>query len=575
MLEAIAGTAIEYVANLGVDAAREKLGDKIDEQKLRSALAGYIERQRKYNEAVTLSEEIDFQGLVEYIHDEMLDDVEKRLFSPSKKERGQARQSIIDKACIWAKANTDQAKYRVSTSIAICLDIIHDFYSKKISRKDYILTAEIVDAVAEIDNENTQRVITTVENSTQVILNTLNDGSLFSLDKAVKYAQAGQVDQVETGIRTVLKHMSLEHPLYPYYGYDYSHDRVVSKPLTAEAKKLYPEKYKFTGALKIGGEYFNDPTGDPIDYAYRHQLPIMMEVSKAVRYLGDVIDPAQSDMQNLKELHANPPEFPPAFACAIKIEKETYFDYILLRTREILDDGRIVLNNKEQDSHIHFGLILNPADPSHPDFKISIKDANNKELLQYTRFMKDLQEKKDLHVYVLEAGEDLVAGLINSFDLHTGFSSVDEELDFLERICAIENYFDVVLNVSGEISAGEYNAVVMISDLVRNEEVKGSWKDSSFTGTIDQHFREQVLEMEDIEHELSYVGTHAVDLFGAEFEFRFMRTLKCARFDDLAKIRKKLEVLDDGESIKITLVSGEDKTSIETIRIPEQFKEPA
>lgn len=575
LIETIIGTAAEYVANLGVDAAKEKFKDKIDEQKLKAALSEYIEHQRKYNEMCSLAEEIDFRGLVEYIRADLLDEVGTRIFDPNRKNRGLARQYIVDKACVHARAETDAAKYRVSKSISICLDIIHEFYAKDIKHKDYILASKIVDAVGEEIGETKDEILEAVKSEAQSIMNTIADGSLFSINKVVQLVQEGKIEQVSGGITTVLRHSSLEHPLYPDYGYDYEKGHMISVPLTEKGRQLYPQRYKFTGAVKIGGQYYNDPNGDPTDYAYRHQLPIVMKVTKAVRYLGDVIDPAQGDIDKVVELRANPPKFPPAFACAIKVGEHTYFEYILLRVREILDDGKIVLNNEEQESHIRFGLVINPQQPDKPDFKISIKDADNKACLNYTKFMKALKEEKDIHIYVLEAEEDLIAGRINDFDLHTGFTSIDEEIDFLERLCSIEDYFGVVLKPEGNISINEYKVVMMISDLVRQDEVKGTWNGASFTGTLDQHFREEFLGMKDIEHEFSYVGTHGVDLFGAQFEFRFMRILKEARFEDIERLRKKVEVLDDGDSVKFTLIPGSDNTSIETLHIPEKFEVPA
>ncbi len=55
---------------------------------------------------------------------------------------------------------------------------------------------------------------------------------------------------------------------------------------------------------------------------------------------------------------------------------------------------------------------------------------------------------------------------------------------------------------------------------------------------------------------LSYVGISHVDLFGAEFESRFMRTFKCAQMVDFEKVKRKAEVLDDGDYIKITFKAG-------------------
>ncbi len=94
----------EYLAELALDAGKNRFKDKIDEQKLKSALINYIENQQKYNEVCTLAEEIDFQGLVEYIEQNFLDAVNDRIFAPSRKDRGQARSSIIAAAIAYSKA---------------------------------------------------------------------------------------------------------------------------------------------------------------------------------------------------------------------------------------------------------------------------------------------------------------------------------------------------------------------------------------------------------------------------------------------------------------------------------------
>lgn len=49
----------------------------------------------------------------------------------------------------------------------------------------------------------------------------------------------------------------------------------------------------------------------------------------------------------------------------------------------------------------------------------------------------------------------------------------------------------------------------------------------------------------------------------------------CAGICSTVSIRKKVEVLDDGDSIKFTLIPGSDNTSIETLHIPEKFEVPA
>ena len=153
-------TVAGYVADLGIDVGKDYIKGKYDKKKLRESLISYIEEQRNYNEVCSLAEEIDFQGLIEYIRNNLLDDVNKRISCVKAEDRQAARQSIVDKAVVFSKASTSEAKKRVGKNIAFCLDIIKEFYKKQIDVQHYILVTEVVDAV----NENTNQAVVAVKN---------------------------------------------------------------------------------------------------------------------------------------------------------------------------------------------------------------------------------------------------------------------------------------------------------------------------------------------------------------------------------------------------------------------------
>ena len=135
---------------------------------------------------------------------------------------------------------------------------------------------------------------------------------------------------------------------------------------------------------------------------------------------------------------------------------------------------------------------MNPQNPQKEDFKVNIANANNHELLNYAKFMDELAQVKDLHIYALNAKKDFIAGIINSVNYETGFESISEEIDFLKRVCAIEDYFHVELNISGDINEEEYHCVFRISELIFNDEVDSTWKEVSFTGVLGKEFRKQL-----------------------------------------------------------------------------------
>lgn len=110
---------VDYVGNLALDAGKNHFKCKLDEQKIKTALTDYMKRQRNYNEACSLAEEIDFQGLMDYVCTNFLDDVSIRAFHPDKRVRTRIREQIIDKAVAYSQAETDEAKKKVATSISM------------------------------------------------------------------------------------------------------------------------------------------------------------------------------------------------------------------------------------------------------------------------------------------------------------------------------------------------------------------------------------------------------------------------------------------------------------------------
>ncbi len=572
------GPVADYISGLGLEAAKGHFADKIDEKKLRKSIKEYIERQSQYNEVSTINEDIDFQGLVDYIEKHFLDDVTAALFDPNPEIRMRKRKDIIANAVLQAGAKNEESRKRIETYIGTCIDIIYYFYEVQFDIKDYIVGAKIVDAIDQRIYQSEEQIRTALSSEIKaakedVISKIENNHTLISFDRALDLSENGRIQEIGIGVQKMLEHISLEHPLYPYYGYDYQDGIVRSKALTADAFTKHPSRLVLTGLVRFDNHYLNSSDDNPFDYAYRHQAPVIMDVSKAVQYLGELQDPSQKDAEKYigRTIIANPPEFPPAFPCSIKIKDKIYFEYILFRTQEIEDDGTYVIGNKEQNEAIYFEIRINPHRSNSLDYKVKIENANNHELLKYTQFMYDLSKEKDLHIYVLSAKEDLIAGYINNITLNTGFTSIEEELDFLKRICDIEDYFNVEIVVDEEIKQNDYDAVCQLSDLIRNKEVISTWRELSFAKAVDQQLRDSIDSWGDNEYSFVLVSECRVAIFGTVIVLKVMRTYKSVRIVDLEKLKDKLSILDDGDSVKITFHPGEDKTAIDTLQIPEEM----
>jgi hypothetical protein len=347
---------------------------------------------------------------------------------------------------------------------------------------------------------------------------------------------------------------------------------MVSKPLTTEAAKLYPPGLRLSGTIKVGNKSYSELNCDVLDYSYRHQAPIMIAVSDAIQILGDREDPIQDWAKELigQTVFAKPPEFPSALPCSIRVGDTSYYDYVLFRTQEIEDDGTICISNKEQDTPFHFEARFNPQNLGRQSFGIKFDgNATSKERLNYLRFLKALSEKKKLHIYVLSHEADMLSCTIDVIDHATGFSSIEDAIDFWDRVCVIEDYFHVLLNPVGEISDDVFWQVIHLSELVKGNEVYSTWDKVTWSFTLNQRVRERFLCESDEMHMLALVGTFHTELFGSPFDVRMARVFKCAHIVDYERVKKKVEVLDDGDELKIELQSGDDKDVFDTFNYPE------
>jgi len=171
----------EWLTELALNAGKNLFSTKLDEKKLKLTFSDYLNGQQKYNEICALAEEIDFQGLVEYIEQNLSEAPNNQLFSPSRKSRNQARNDMIAAAVEYSGAKTNQAKSRVENIISACLDIIYGFYASGISKEEYILAAKIVDAV----NENMEELAEAIASKIEDRKETTPNAAQLSIDRAV------------------------------------------------------------------------------------------------------------------------------------------------------------------------------------------------------------------------------------------------------------------------------------------------------------------------------------------------------------------------------------------------------
>ena len=233
------------------------------------------------------------------------------------------------------------------------MNLLYHYKRSKIDEDLQLITAEIQECIEETVERNAEKQIdnrarVSIE-MTRELANTINSNNPMSIDRNVGLLQTGNIEQVEMNIQNVFKAISSAHSLFPDYGYGYN-GKLYSRPFTREALEKYPPKISCTGTVQIDGRYIEKLDYSTIEYTNRHQLPIVLNILAAKKFLGSIADPVQYEAENLvgETITISPVPFPPAFPCSISLDDVVMFDYVLLRTDEILDDGTIILSIAKQ-----------------------------------------------------------------------------------------------------------------------------------------------------------------------------------------------------------------------------------
>ena len=146
----------------------------------------YIERQNNINEICELAEEIDFQGISEYILSELLLDVKVCLFG-NKSDREVMKETIYSKAISYSKAGSKRQQDKVKKLIDDSLDILCNFYRMQIDDTDLFMSAETIDAIVkelkkELDKKE-ERISAKIESGNQRVIDEIKKCSLGKLKK--------------------------------------------------------------------------------------------------------------------------------------------------------------------------------------------------------------------------------------------------------------------------------------------------------------------------------------------------------------------------------------------------------
>lgn len=404
-----------------------------------------------------------------------------------------------------------------------------------------------------------------IQNSV-VIKNTTND-------ELIRLLSAGNIKDAMRILKMQDNILGATHPYYPYYALEVKKigENYIpySKPLTRETFEKYPPKIK--GKFSFTDKYkgFKD-IKDLLDYSYKTQTEIEINNIELMKMIGDEVDPYQGEVELLlsktTDWKIKPKEFPEAIPYKIVIEgSDISYDYILLRTTRI-EDNKVFLSNKEQVLDTEFNFVF---DLKNKKITTNIKlnqdmKPTNKSLLKYLKFTKSALSKNKLSIISLEYDAVLAEGNLDNCDYESPFGNIDNEITFIEYITLIDEHYDTAIEIPEKIEDDDLEAIYYLGEALKYGEIKGTWKDGTFDFIIAEDSTLNIKNLEDKPFDLSLVAPAKALIFKYEFPIpKIIRTFKNAQMKDLDKVKKKVDVLDAGDIIKVTFVAKGDSQYIE------------
>ncbi len=545
----------DVLYSVGLEVMQDTLRSKNMDARAKKRLEEYLSRQEKINELCTQDEEIDFQKLSEYICKDLIDDMRLRFYG-NKSERAAARNNIVQKAMYYANANCRISEKRAAKIIDDAMSILKGFFRRSINKDTLFAMGEIEDAV----EEHIDRAISVMEERLKQLERKMDDNCVLSPDKNMELIDAGKLELVGDSLSTHMDRISTRHHLYPYYGFGLVDGKnLVSIPLRDDALKQYPPKMAMNISDIRIGEHPVPPGSDFLDKAYRFQQPVCFYVNSATKFLGDIQDPDQHEAKKAIGSHLvlTPQKFEETGPVRICADGETFFDYVPLKLRKILDDGTRVMTNEDHAAR-SFDITHTYLPPDKP-FTVSItpKSACTHDMLRFYQYMKKIDEGATLELCDLETGIRRASG--SKTDAKAPYG--DTLIEAAEKLIDIEKYFKRQFCIKNMLSAQDLWLIKYLNTLITGGELEGDWEKADFPLTVDDSVRGTLGNLGNICYTPEFTTIVNLELLGETFEISIKRKLDGARVYELDKLKDSLAGLKDGDAINLTLIPGNGELS--------------
>lgn len=165
-----------------------------------------------------------------------------------------------------------------------------------------------------------------------------------------------------------------------------------------------------------------------------------------------------------------------------------------------------------------------------------------------------------MEIYSLKHEENLLEGKCKGFTIDRDVENINQEVGFLECICAIEDEFNILIKLPEMISETDFNQVHYLYELINNETVEKPGRNFTMDMTLSEESHDAFAQMEDTEIILWMNIDCEIDLFGFTFNIPIKRTVSPVRIAEVGRIKEIIKLLKVGEKITLEIIADKGKT---------------
>ncbi|MHC8515867.1 hypothetical protein [Sporosarcina sp. ITBMC105] len=443
-----------------------------------------------------------------------------------------------------------------------------------------------------------EKGINQINGANQVAMINSSNNNVTIINNPVEYMsyliKNGKLEEVVELLSEVNKKTETLHPMYPHY--TYNQVKIGSKiafkhtPVNEIAAKKYPLKFK--GKLSITDPDFNNNETIEEFLTRKHflQEKVSIDVKYIETWIGEQLiqDSISLEQQAIKdgEWFIIPKELPSPVKAKLVMTEETdivIIDYLELRVTNIDKSGNKleISNSFQKNSPIQLVLTIpissffddNSSVVKNSKFNIQIRENFEGKLSAekiFLEFMKYAGLSSKMKFIDIEKNKVFFSSENLHLDKPEDFSEVDDRISLLKDLKQIQDELDVEFKLSEIIYEQDFEMIQILKSIIEDKEV--ITKIENLNAIIDnkEALEKLISDVRGKPFMISGQEEKVIKLFGVSINLNIQYKFENLVVKDLERVKRKLEILEEGETAKIDFVPGTKNKAITRYSILER-----